>query len=116
MSTSHPRFEPVLYAQAANAAVAMLVALHVITGALGDGITVAVAGAVALVTAFLTRPWVVTAITGAIQTCLTALVMLLPGVHLDHVQVGYVLAFVAAVFAVLTSLRVTPITKAASTP
>lgn len=104
------RWEPAVYLQAFNAAIAVLVAFNVLSGVTANAATVAVAGAVALATAVLTRPWVVSAFTGAVQTLLSAVVMF--GLPLTEQQSGAVLALVAVVLGLVLRSNVTPVTKA----
>lgn len=103
---NHPKFEPAVYLQAVNAAVAVALAFQLFPGWIGEAAIVAASGLAALVTAILTRPVVVSALTGAGQTVLTAAVMF--GLPLNDQQSGAILALVAIVLGLVLRPNVTP--------
>ncbi len=83
---------------------AVLVAFHAfgLTGESADWVMTIANGAMALVVAVTTRPFVVAAITGAAQTILTGIVAFgLPGLTFTQAEQGVLIAGLAAVLALL---------------
>lgn len=104
-STSKFQFEPNLWVQFVNAAIALVVALGFVHGTLANGIATAVTGVVALVVAILTRPWVRSAFLGAAQTILVGITLF---AHLTDTQQGAALAVITALAAILIHDKVSP--------
>jgi hypothetical protein len=101
-------YEPAMILYVINAAVAFLVTVPAV-GLTGDaaGYVMTIAnGAVALIVAFLTRPWVVSALTGALSTILTGMVNF--GLPLTEQQAGAFVFMVSAVLALLLRANVSP--------
>ncbi|MEO3875517.1 hypothetical protein ABGB18_42620 [Nonomuraea sp. B12E4] len=81
---------------------AVLVAFGTLTGDAADYTMVVANGLMALIVALTTRPVVVAAITGAVQTVLTGIVAFgLPGLSFTTAQQGVIIAALAAILALM---------------
>jgi hypothetical protein len=102
------RFEPAVIAYVVNAAVALLVAYGLpATEAQVDAVTVITTALAAAVTAAMTRPVVVSALTGALATIMSALAAFNWDFTAD--QIGRTVAFVSIVLALLLRQNLTPV-------
>lgn len=110
MRDNSPLHEPAVYLQVVNAVVAALVAFGVLNGTWADAVGIAASGVVAVVTAVMTRPVVVSAITGGVQTLLTAVALV--GAPITEQQSGALLTVLAVVLGLVLRQNVTPVTKA----
>lgn len=104
------KWEPAVWLQVANLAIALLVSFNLLSGTIAQVAALVVSGGVTLVTAALTRPLVLSAFTGVAQTFLTAYMLLYPN-QLNETQEGAILAFVSVVLGLLLRSQVTPTTK-----
>lgn len=100
-------YEPAVLLQAVNAGLALLVAFGL---GLSDGqvgaVTVLATAAVAVATAVMTRPLVVSAVTGAVGTALSAVAAF--GLDLSAQQIGAVVTALSIVLALLLRQAVSP--------
>lgn len=100
-------FEPAVIAYAINAAVAMAVAWGLnLTQEQVGAITTIVTGVLAIVVAFMTRPVVVSTVTGSAATVLAAVAAF--GFELSAEQIGTAVTFGSVVLALLLRQNVSP--------
>ncbi|MEV4173967.1 hypothetical protein [Nonomuraea sp. NPDC049709] len=100
--------EPAVWLYVINAVVAFLVTIPAVglTAETSGYVMTIASGAVALVSALLTRPWVVSALTGALSTMLAGLASF--GLPLTEQQSGAAVALVSAVLGLLLRSNVSP--------
>ncbi|MGI5286655.1 hypothetical protein ACQEVF_25405 [Nonomuraea polychroma] len=101
-------YEPAMILYVINAAVAFLVTIPQVgltEESAGYVMTIA-NGLIALVVAVLTRPWVVSALTGALSTILTGMASF--GLPLSEQQTGAFVFMVSAVLGLLLRANVSP--------
>jgi hypothetical protein len=105
-------YEPAVWLYAVNAGVALLVAfgLNLTHDQVGAVTTIATA-VLTIATAVLTRPWVVSTLTAAVGSLLTAVAAF--GLHLSGDQVGAVVTALSIVLALLLRQNVSPTPAAA---
>jgi hypothetical protein len=105
-------YEPAVIVYAVNAGVALLVAygLHLTQGQV-SAVTVLATAAVAVITAWATRPIQVSAITGAVATALAAVAAF--GLDLSADQIGATVTALSIVLALLLRQNVTPAARTA---
>lgn len=100
-------YEPAVIVYAVNAAVALLVAYGLdLTQDQVSAVTVLATAVVAVVTAWMTRPVSVAAITGAVATALTAVAAF--GLELTGDQIGATVTALSIVLALLLRQNVSP--------
>ncbi|MGH3390986.1 MAG: hypothetical protein ACRDOO_19130 [Actinomadura sp.] len=100
-------YEPAVLLQAVNACVALLVAFGLgLSEPQVSAITVLATAAVSIATAVMTRPVVVSAVTGGIGTALSAVAAF--GLELDAQQIGAVVTASSIVLALLLRQAVSP--------
>lgn len=101
-------YEPAVWLYVINALVAFLVTIPAVgLTAETSGYVMTIAnGAVALMVAFLTRPWVVSALTGALSTILTGLASF--GLPLTEQQTGAFVVLTSAVLGLVLRANVSP--------
>lgn len=104
------RWEPALYLQLLNAAVALVVAFGLpLSAEMTGAITIIATAVFTIVTAVMTRPIAVSVITGAVQSALIAVAAF--GLELHQDQIGAVVTLLAIVLGLLTRQAVTPEVK-----
>lgn len=109
------KFEPAVILYGVNSLVALLVAYGVdLTKDQVAAITVIATAIVAIVTAVMTRPVVVSTITGAVGSLLAAVAAF--GLHLSADQIGATVTVLSIVLALLLRQNVTPAPALARRP
>ncbi|GAA3172379.1 hypothetical protein [Nonomuraea roseoviolacea] len=108
--------EPAVILYVINAAVAFLVTIPAVglTEESAGWVMTIASGVVALVVAVLTRPWVVSALTGALSTILAGLASF--GLPLTEQQSGAFVLLVSAVLGLLLRANVSPAPSTSSYP
>lgn len=107
------KFEPAVILYGVNAAVALVVAYGLdLTKTQIAAITVAATAVLAIVTAVMTRPVVVSTITGAVASLLTAVAAF--GLHLTGDQIGATVTVLSIGLALLLRQNVSPAAVAPS--
>lgn len=100
-------YEPAVLIYAANAAVALLVSFGLgLNAGQVSAITVLATAVVAVATAVMTRPIVVSAVTGAVGTALAAVASF--GLEFSAQQIGAVVTALSIVLALLLRQNVSP--------
>lgn len=108
-------FEPAVIAYAVNAAVALLVAYGLdLSQSQVEAIAVITTAILAAVAAAMTRPVVVSAITGAVATALAAIAAF--GLTLNTEQIGATVTALSIVLALLLRQNVSPAPAAVRSP
>lgn len=100
-------YEPATILYGVNAAVSLLVAYGLdLSKDQVSAITVIATGLLTVITAAMTRPVVVSSITAAVGTCLTAVAAF--GLHLTADQIGATVTAISIVLALLLRQNVSP--------